>query len=134
MSDDAPRLYLATPAQCYPCPDDWNAVAGLAILVVSGHLGTKVLLESALAPEIDLAPFFALMRDENVVKVFHSGRQDVEILWILDRCIPTPCFDTQIAAMVAGYGEVNLGDSEVLGMFLSILACAYAAIKAPKES
>ena len=63
------------------------------------------ILVDPLAPEIDLAPFFALMRDENVVKVFHSGRQDVEILWILDRCIPTPCFDTQIAAMVAGYGD-----------------------------
>ena len=58
-----------------------------------------------LAPDIDLAPFFALMRKESVVKVFHSGRQDIEILWILDRCIPSPCFDTQVAAMVAGYGD-----------------------------
>ena len=58
-----------------------------------------------LAPGIDLAPFFALMRDPAVVKVFHSGRQDLEILWNLDRCIPTPCFDTQVAAMVAGYGD-----------------------------
>ncbi len=55
--------------------------------------------------DLDLAPFFALMRDENVVKVFHSGRQDLEILWNLDRCIPHPCFDTQVAAMVAGYGD-----------------------------
>jgi len=58
-----------------------------------------------LAPDLDLAPFFTLMRDENVVKVFHSGRQDLEILWNLDRCIPHPCFDTQVAAMVAGYGD-----------------------------
>ena len=58
-----------------------------------------------LAPELDLAPFFALMRDAKVVKVFHSGRQDLEILWNLDKCIPYPCFDTQVAAMVAGYGE-----------------------------
>ena len=58
-----------------------------------------------LAPESDLTPFFALMRKESVVKVFHSGRQDIEILWILDRCIPKPCFDTQVAAMVAGYGD-----------------------------
>lgn len=58
-----------------------------------------------LAPDLDLAPFFALMRHPSVVKVFHSGRQDLEILWNLDRCIPTPCFDTQVAAMVAGYGD-----------------------------
>ena len=58
-----------------------------------------------LAPDIDLTSFFALMRKESVVKVFHSGRQDIEILWILDRCIPSPCFDTQVAAMVAGYGD-----------------------------
>jgi ribonuclease D len=58
-----------------------------------------------LAVGLDLGPFFALMRDTRVVKVFHSGRQDLEILWILDRCIPNPCFDTQVAAMVAGYGD-----------------------------
>ena len=58
-----------------------------------------------LAPDIDLTSFFALMRKDSVVKVFHSGRQDIEILWILDRCIPKPCFDTQVAAMVAGYGD-----------------------------
>jgi len=58
-----------------------------------------------LAPGLDLASFFALMRNTDVVKVFHSGRQDLEILWNLDRCIPQPCFDTQVAAMVAGYGD-----------------------------
>lgn len=63
------------------------------------------ILVDPLATDMDLAPFFALMRNEKVVKVFHSGRQDVEILWILDRCIPNPCFDTQVAAMVAGYGD-----------------------------
>ena len=41
-----------------------------------------------LAPDIDLTSFFALIRKDSVVKVFHSGRQDIEILWILDRCIP----------------------------------------------
>jgi ribonuclease D len=58
-----------------------------------------------LAEDIDLSPFFSLMRNKSVVKVFHSGRQDLEILWLLDRCIPEPCFDTQVAAMVAGYGD-----------------------------
>ena len=63
------------------------------------------ILIDPLAENLDLSPFFALMRDHDVVKVFHSGRQDLEILWNLDRCIPVPCFDTQVAAMVAGYGD-----------------------------
>ncbi|MHB2166241.1 ribonuclease D [Alsobacter sp. R-9] len=64
-----------------------------------------VVLVDPLAPGIDLAPFFALMRNEKVMKVVHSGRQDLEILWNLDQCIPRPLFDTQVAAMVCGYGD-----------------------------
>jgi ribonuclease D len=59
----------------------------------------------ALAPDIDLAPFFALMADEKVMKVFHAARQDVEIVWHLAKLIPHPIFDTQVAAMVLGYGD-----------------------------
>ncbi|MGQ4272734.1 ribonuclease D [Terrihabitans sp. B22-R8] len=59
----------------------------------------------ALAPDIDLAPLFALMADEKVLKVFHAGRQDIEIMWHLGKMIPHPVFDTQVAAMVLGYGE-----------------------------
>ncbi len=63
------------------------------------------LLVDPLAPELDLAPFFALMADQNVMKVFHAARQDLEIVWNLGRMLPTPLFDTQIAAMVCGYGD-----------------------------
>jgi ribonuclease D len=59
----------------------------------------------ALAPGIDLAPFFALMSDERVVKVFHAARQDVEICWHEAGVIPAPLVDTQVAAMVLGYGD-----------------------------
>ena len=59
----------------------------------------------ALAEEIDLSAFFSLMADESVVKVFHAARQDVEIVWRLARLIPKPLFDTQVAAMVCGFGE-----------------------------
>jgi ribonuclease D len=59
----------------------------------------------ALAPEIDLAPFFALMGDEKVMKVFHAARQDIEIVWHSAELIPRPIFDTQVAAMVLGYGD-----------------------------
>lgn len=55
--------------------------------------------------DLDLAPLLALMRDERVVKVFHAGRQDIEILHHLDAVIPTPLFDTQVAASVLGYGD-----------------------------
>ena len=58
-----------------------------------------------LTPGIDLAPFYALMASERVVKVFHAARQDLEIVWTQARLIPHPIFDTQIAAMVCGFGE-----------------------------
>src|SRR6266852_3302007 len=59
----------------------------------------------ALAPDIDLAPFYALMADEKVMKVFHAARQDIEIIWHGAKLIPHPIFDTQVAAMVLGYGD-----------------------------
>ena len=58
-----------------------------------------------LADDIDLAPFFDLMGDESVVKVFHAARQDVEIVHHLGGLLPHPIFDTQVAAMVCGYGD-----------------------------
>ena len=65
----------------------------------------EAVLVDPLAPEIDLAPFLALMADQNVVKVFHAARQDLEIIWIIGKMLPTPLFDTQVAAMVCGYGD-----------------------------
>jgi ribonuclease D len=62
-------------------------------------------LVDPLAPGVDLGPFLALMADERVVKVFHSARQDLEIIWNLGQLIPKPLFDTQVAAMVCGYGD-----------------------------
>jgi len=59
----------------------------------------------ALARDIDLAPFFALMADSNVIKVFHAARQDIEICWHEAGLIPHPLVDTQVAAMVLGYGD-----------------------------
>ncbi len=65
----------------------------------------EALVIDAIAPDIDLAPFFALMADENVMKVFHAARQDVEIMWHQAKLIPRPIFDTKVAAMVLGYGD-----------------------------
>jgi ribonuclease D len=58
-----------------------------------------------LAPGIDLTPLYDLMANPEVVKVFHAARQDVEIVYNLAKMIPAPMFDTQVAAMVCGYGE-----------------------------
>lgn len=58
-----------------------------------------------LAPDIDLSPLFALLQNENILKVFHAARQDIEIFVNLTGKIPTPIYDTQIAAMVCGYGD-----------------------------
>ena len=59
----------------------------------------------ALAPGINLAPFYELMADEKAMKVFHAARQDIEIVWHAAKLIPHPIFDTQVAAMVLGYGD-----------------------------
>jgi ribonuclease D len=59
----------------------------------------------ALAPDLDLEPLFELLRNENVLKVYHAARQDIEIVWHLARFIPHPVFDTQVAAMVLGHGD-----------------------------
>lgn len=58
-----------------------------------------------MADGVDLTPFFELMGDESVVKVFHAARQDIEIIHNLGGLIPQPLFDSQVAAMVCGYGD-----------------------------
>ncbi len=65
----------------------------------------EAVVVDALAPGIDLAPFYTLLADERVMKVFHAARQDIEIVWHAAKLIPHPIFDTQVAAMVLGYGD-----------------------------
>jgi ribonuclease D len=65
----------------------------------------EAVVVDALAPGIDLKPFFELMANESIVKVFHAARQDIEIVWHRASLIPHPIFDTQVAAMVLGYGD-----------------------------
>jgi ribonuclease D len=65
----------------------------------------EALVVDALAEGMDLTPFFALMANENVIKVFHAARQDIEICWHEAGIIPRPIIDTQVAAMVLGYGD-----------------------------
>lgn len=65
----------------------------------------EIVLVDPLPEGLDLQPFFGLMADPKVVKVFHAARQDIEIIWQKGRIIPHPLFDSQVAAMVCGYGE-----------------------------
>ncbi|TXM68921.1 ribonuclease D [Methylobacterium sp. WL103] len=76
----------------------------LCLIQMAAPDGTGVLVDP-LAEGIDLQPFVDLMADEGVVKVFHSARQDLEIIWLMGGLLPQPFFDTQVAAMVCGYGD-----------------------------
>jgi ribonuclease D len=58
-----------------------------------------------LAPNLDLTPLLAVMKNPQILKVFHAGRQDLEIFYKIMGDLPQPIFDTQIAAMVCGYGD-----------------------------
>ena len=70
-----------------------------------------VAVVDAQADGLDLSPLGHLLANPNVVKVFHAARQDVEIFLIKYGAVPTPMFDTQIAAMVAGFGDQASYDS-----------------------
>lgn len=67
--------------------------------------GDIEVIVDTLAHGLDLAPFFELMANERTIKVFHAARQDIEIIYHRAGIIPSPVFDTQIAAMVCGFGE-----------------------------
>src|SRR5690242_2845566 len=58
-----------------------------------------------LAEGMDLSPLLRLLYDEKLLKVFHAARQDIEIFFHMTGRIPAPLFDTQVAAMVCGYGD-----------------------------
>ena len=75
------------------------------LCVVQLATDEEALAIDALAEGLDLQPLLGLMADEDVVKVFHAARQDLEIFWKLSGVLPTPLFDTQVAAMVCGYGD-----------------------------
>jgi ribonuclease D len=77
----------------------------LVQMAVPGDAEEDAVLVDPLAKGIDLQPLYDLMADTSVVKVFHAARQDLEIFYIDGHVIPQPLFDTQVAAMVCGYGE-----------------------------
>lgn len=77
----------------------------LVQLAYEGNGKTDAVLVDPLSDDLDLAPLYDLFRDTSVVKVFHAARQDLEIFWHEGKVFPDPLFDTQVAAMVCGFGE-----------------------------
>jgi ribonuclease D len=74
-------------------------------LAIPGDAEEDAVLVDPIAGTLSLDPLYDLFRDESVVKVFHAARQDLEIFFVEGGVIPKPLFDTQVAAMVAGFGE-----------------------------
>ena len=74
-------------------------------IAVPGTCVDDAVLVDPLSPDMGLEPLYRLFRDTSVVKVFHAARQDLEIFWNDAKIFPTPLFDTQVAAMVCGFGE-----------------------------
>ncbi len=77
----------------------------LVQLAIPGDAPEDAMLVDPLVEGLSLDPLYALMADQRVVKVFHAARQDVEIFFVEGGVIPAPMFDTQVAAMVCGFGE-----------------------------
>ncbi len=77
--------------------------AKLCLVQVGGPNDARCI--DPLAPGIDLSPLYTLLANPEVLKVFHAGRQDLEIFYTATGSVPTPVFDTQIAAMVCGFGD-----------------------------
>ena len=80
----------------------------LCLIQVAAHLPGDTWIEGIidpLAPGMDLASFYDLIRRPNIVKVMHAARQDIEIFFLQGGVLPDPLFDTQIAAMVCGFGD-----------------------------
>ena len=77
----------------------------LVQLAVPGEAEQDAVLVDPLVEGLSMDPLYELFKNENVVKVFHAARQDLEIFFIEGGVIPSPLFDTQVAAMVCGFGE-----------------------------
>ena len=74
-------------------------------MAVPDHDGEDAVLVDPLVGNMSLEPLYELFRDTSVVKVFHAARQDLEIFFVEAKVFPDPLFDTQVAAMVCGFGE-----------------------------
>ena len=82
----------------------WSKLC-LIQMALPGKDGDAVLVDPIEGANMSLEPIYDLFRHEATVKVFHAARQDLEIFFVEGNVFPVPLFDTQIAAMVCGFGE-----------------------------
>jgi ribonuclease D len=75
----------------------------LCLIQVAGENAIGVI--DPLPSSFDMTPLFTLLQNPNIKKVFHSARQDLEIFYLMMKQLPQNIYDTQIAAMVCGFGE-----------------------------
>ena len=75
------------------------------LCLIQIYNGSEKIIIDPLSNDIDLRPFFKILSNKEILKIFHSGRQDIEIFYNLTKKIPKNVYDTQIAAMVCGFGE-----------------------------
>ncbi|NUX01621.1 ribonuclease D [Wolbachia endosymbiont of Madathamugadia hiepei] len=83
--------------------------------------GSKSFVVDALVPEIDLSLIKKIMLNRKIIKVFHSCRQDIESLFTVFKCIPTPIFDTQVATMFCHYYHDFIGYSKVVEQYQGVV-------------
>ena len=77
----------------------------LVQLAIPGDEDENAVIVDTLVENLDLAPLYRIFQDQDIVKVFHAARQDLEIFYLDSGIFPYPLFDTQIAAMVCGFGD-----------------------------
>ncbi len=82
----------------------WSRLC-LIQMALPGKDGDAVLVDPIEGSDMSLEPLYDLFRHQATVKVFHDARQDLEIFFVEGKCFPDPLFDTQVAAMVCGFGE-----------------------------
>ena len=108
-SDELAALCRGLSAQPFVCVDtefirDKTYYPRLCLVQIAGPDGEARAVDP-LAPGLDMAPLLDLMGNEAVLKVMHAARQDLEIFFHLSGRVPAPLFDSQVAAMVCGFGE-----------------------------
>ncbi|MCY1127300.1 ribonuclease D [Frigidibacter sp. RF13] len=111
-TDDLARFCEAAKAQPYVTIDTeflrertYYSKLCLIQMALPGKEGEAVLVDPLTGGDLSLEPLYDLFRHEATVKVFHAARQDLEIFFVEGKVFPIPLFDTQVAAMVCGFGE-----------------------------
>ncbi|NBO21248.1 MAG: ribonuclease D [Rhodobacteraceae bacterium] len=111
-TDDLAQFCAAAKNQAYVTIDTeflrertyWSKLC-LIQMALPGNDGDAVLVDPILGEDMSMEPLYDLFRHRETVKVFHAARQDLEIFFVEGNVFPDPLFDTQVAAMVCGFGE-----------------------------